>query len=103
MKTTLIIPALNEAEVIGTVLSRVPPNLLDEVLVVDNGSTDGTAEAAARAGARVITEIRRGYGSACWAGVGALRPTVEIASCALHHGDEGASRFFRFERRRTPR
>jgi glycosyltransferase involved in cell wall biosynthesis len=79
MRTTLIIPALNEAEVIGTVLSQIPPNLLEEVLVVDNGSTDGTAEVAARAGARVITEMRRGYGSACWAGVGALRPTTEIA------------------------
>lgn len=79
MRTTLIIPALNEAEVIGTVLARVPDDILDEVLVVDNGSTDGTADVAARAGARVITEPRRGYGSACWAGVSALDPTTEIA------------------------
>jgi glycosyltransferase involved in cell wall biosynthesis len=79
VRTTLIIPALNEAQVIGTVLARVPDDILDEVLVVDNGSTDGTAEVAARAGARVITEPRRGYGSACWAGVSALGPTTEIA------------------------
>ncbi len=79
MKTTLIIPALNEAEVIGTVLARVPDDILDEVLVVDNGSIDGTADIAARAGARVIIEPRRGYGSACWAGVSALDPTAEIA------------------------
>ncbi len=79
MKTTLIIPALDEAEVIGTILARVPANILDEVIVVDNGSTDRTADVAARAGARVITEPRRGYGSACWAGVSALDPTTEIA------------------------
>lgn len=79
MRATLIIPALNEAEIIETVLSRIPDNTLDEVIVVDNGSTDGTGEAAARAGARVITEMRRGYGSACWAGVSALNPAAEIA------------------------
>jgi glycosyltransferase involved in cell wall biosynthesis len=79
MKATLIIPALNEAEIIETVLSRIPDKTLDEVIVVDNGSTDGTGEAAARAGARVITEMRRGYGSACWAGVSALNPAAEIA------------------------
>lgn len=79
MRTTLIIPALNEAEAIGTVLARVPANILDEVLVVDNGSTDGTADVAGSAGARVITEPRRGYGSACWAGVSALDPMTEIA------------------------
>ena len=78
MRTTLIIPALNEAEVIGTVLARVPDNILDEVIVVDNGSTDRTAEVALRAGARVIIEPRRGYGAACWAGVSALDPTTEI-------------------------
>jgi glycosyltransferase involved in cell wall biosynthesis len=79
MRTTLIIPALNEAEVIGTVLAQIPADLLDEVLVVDNGSTDGTADVATRAGARVVTEMRRGYGSACWAGVAALHPMTEIA------------------------
>src|SRR5712692_1239363 len=79
MNATLIIPALNEAEIIGAVLSRIPDKILDEVIVVDNGSTDGTGVAAARAGARVITEMRRGYGSACWAGVRALDPGAEIA------------------------
>ncbi|MGH7349554.1 MAG: glycosyltransferase family 2 protein [Candidatus Rokuibacteriota bacterium] len=79
MNATLIIPALNEAEIIGSILSRIPQHTLDEVIVVDNGSTDGTGAAAARAGARVITERRRGYGSACWAGVSALGPGAEVA------------------------
>ena len=79
MRTTLIIPALNEEEVIGLLLDRVSRDVVDEVLVVDNGSTDGTAAAAARSGARVIVEPRRGYGAACWAGVCALSPDAEIA------------------------
>ena len=79
MKTTLIVPALNEAAIIGPLLSRVPQGVVDEMIVVDNGSTDGTGVAAAKAGARVVTEMRRGYGSACWAGVSALNPATEIA------------------------
>jgi hypothetical protein len=79
MNATLIIPALNEVEVIGSILSRIPRDTLNEVIVVDNGSTDGTGAAAARGGARVVTEMRRGYGSACWAGVSALGPDVEVA------------------------
>lgn len=79
MTTTLIIPALNEALVVGTLIARVPPGVVHEVIVVDNGSTDGTGSAAAKAGARVVTESRRGYGSACWAGVNALSPQTDIA------------------------
>ena len=79
MKTTLIIPALNEAEVIGDLIRRTPREVVDEVIVVDNGSTDGTGMAAANAGARLVTETRRGYGSACWAGVNALGPSAEVA------------------------
>src|SRR6266545_6183436 len=78
MRTTLIIPALNEAGIIGPLVSRIPPGIVDEVIVVDNGSTDGTAGAAGQAGARVVNEPRRGYGSACWAGVGASSPGAEI-------------------------
>ena len=80
MKISLIIPALDEADVIATVLSRIPRAAVDEVIVVDNGSTDGTGAVAARAGARVVVEPRRGYGAACWAGVGALDPAVEVVA-----------------------
>jgi glycosyltransferase involved in cell wall biosynthesis len=78
MNVSLVIPALNEADVIGRVVRRVPPGLVREVIVVDNGSTDATAAVAAEAGARVITEKRRGYGAACWAGVGAVSPDTEV-------------------------
>ena len=79
MKTTLIIPALDEAPVIGDLIRRIPRDVVDEIIVVDNGSTDGPGTAAAGAGARLVTEMRRGYGSACWAGVSTLGPSTEVA------------------------
>ncbi len=68
----LIIPALNEAGVIGTTLQTVPPGLFALVIVADNGSTDGTAEVAEQAGATVVHEPRRGYGVACQRAIQAL-------------------------------
>ena len=60
---TVIIPCLNEEQGIGKVLHAMPP-FVDEIIVVDNGSTDGTAAVAASLGAKVITEELRGYGRA---------------------------------------
>lgn len=62
-RITVVIPCLNEEEGIVQVLSRMPP-FVDEVLVVDNGSTDRTAEMARKFGAHVIHERVRGYGRA---------------------------------------
>ena len=62
-RITVVIPCLNEEAGIAEVLSRMPP-FVDEVLVVDNASTDRTAEVAGRFGARVIHEKIRGYGRA---------------------------------------
>jgi len=70
-RVALIVPALNEAVAIGEVLRAVPPNTVDDVIVVDNGSDDGTGEVARALGARVVREGRRGYGRACLAGLGA--------------------------------
>lgn len=67
-----IIPALNEEKSIGKVLAEIP-GWVDEVVVVDNGSTDKTARVAEHCGARVVKESRRGYGSACLAGLAAIR------------------------------
>ncbi len=70
----VVIPCLNEAEPIGAVVHEVLAQGVDEVIVVDNGSTDGTAVIAAAAGARVISEPARGYGRACAAGFAAIGP-----------------------------
>ena len=60
---TVIIPCLNEEQGVGKVLHAMPP-FVDEVIVVDNGSTDRTSQVAASLGAKVITEELRGYGRA---------------------------------------
>jgi glycosyltransferase involved in cell wall biosynthesis len=69
----LVIPALDEEDAVGDVVAAVDRALVDDLVVVDNGSRDGTAERARAAGARVIREPRRGYGSACLAGLAAVR------------------------------
>ena len=71
MKISVIIPALNEEACIGELVSAIPWSVANEVIVVDNGSTDRTAQVARDAGARVVAEPRRGYGSARMAGTAA--------------------------------
>lgn len=78
MTAVLIIPALNEAGALRQVLEEVPPGVFSEIIVVDNGSTDDTAEVARNAGARVLVEQRRGYGSACLAGISALPREADV-------------------------
>lgn len=75
---SVIIPALNEEEPIAGVVAAIPRPLAGEIIVVDNGSTDATAVRAEAAGARVVSEPKRGYGAACWAGVQALSPECTI-------------------------
>src|SRR4051812_37158887 len=75
---SVVIPCLDEEETIGACVSRSREVLAEqgiqaEVVVVDNGSQDRSAELATAAGARVIAEPRRGYGSACLAGFAAAR------------------------------
>ncbi len=65
---SVVIPCFNEEAGIEYVL-REMPDYVDEVIVVDNNSTDGTAEVARALGARVIHESRKGYGSAYQAGL----------------------------------
>ena len=75
---SIVIPCLDEEEPIAGVVAEVLAQGADEVIVVDNGSTDRTAERARAAGARVVSEPRRGYGRACAAGVAAVRLDAEI-------------------------
>lgn len=70
----MILPVLDEAEALPRVLARFPEAF--SPLVVDNGSTDGSAEVAAALGARVVAEPRRGFGSACYAGLIAASSSV---------------------------
>jgi glycosyltransferase involved in cell wall biosynthesis len=69
VKLSVIIPALNEAESLPFVLGELPWSTLHQVIVVDNGSQDLTAEVASTHGALVVHEPQRGYGAACRAGV----------------------------------
>jgi glycosyltransferase involved in cell wall biosynthesis len=69
VRVSVIIPTHNEARAIGRVLSDLASDIVTEVIVVDSNSTDGTPEIAARMGARVVREPRRGYGRACLAGL----------------------------------
>src|SRR5712691_4325460 len=73
MQVAVVIPARNEAASLPLVLDAIPRHLVDEIVVVDNASTDGTAEAALGRGAILLREPRRGYGSACLRGLEHLR------------------------------
>ncbi|MGA8429674.1 MAG: glycosyltransferase family 2 protein [Candidatus Sulfotelmatobacter sp.] len=66
---SVIIPTHNEAGAIERVLADLPSELTTEVIVVDSNSNDGTPDIAARMGARVVQEPRRGYGRACLTGL----------------------------------
>jgi len=76
---SVVIPALNEEEPIADVVRSVlATGVPQEVIVVDNGSTDATAARAAPAGAKVVSEPNRGYGRACAAGVSSVSPSCDI-------------------------
>ncbi|MFF1631151.1 glycosyltransferase family 2 protein [Streptomyces sp. NPDC058251] len=70
----VVLPCLNEAEALPWVLARIPSGW--RALVVDNGSTDGSAELARGLGATVVREPRRGFGAACHAGLGAATAAI---------------------------
>jgi glycosyltransferase involved in cell wall biosynthesis len=88
MRVAIIIPALNEAGNIRRLVHEIPRDVAAsvEVIVVDNGSTDGTADEARAAGARVVSESRQGYGYACAAGI----ETVEAADVIVFLDGDGS-------------
>lgn len=84
-----IIPALDEEAAIAAVVESVQQAGIDEVIVADNGSADATACRASAAGARVVREMRRGYGAACLAGIAALRAeTTTVVFIDLDGSDD---------------
>ena len=85
LRRALIIPALNEEASIAHAVEEVSSELFEQVLVVDNESSDATAVRAAQAGAEVVRESRRGYGQACWRGIQSL--PKEIDTIVFMDGD----------------
>lgn len=69
----IIIPALNEEDAIGKVIRDIPRDIVNEIIVVDNNSTDNTAQVARKAGVTVLYEQQRGYGAACQKGIEYLK------------------------------
>src|SRR3954465_12753701 len=83
MRVSVVIPCLNEAETIAERVRQARAALdgngfAGEVIVVDNGSTDGSGDLARTAGAIVVSEPRRGYGAAYLAGFEAARGTYVV-------------------------
>ena len=68
-KIRVIIPAFNEENAVGNVLDDIPDGLVEEVIVVDNGSMDNTAKVAMEKGAVLLFQHTRGYGNACLKGL----------------------------------
>jgi len=85
----VIIPTFNEAESIGAVVAALPGDVIDRVIVVDGGSSDGTHERAQAAGAEVIA-VGRGYGLACLAGARAADADILVYMDGDGADDPGA-------------
>lgn len=76
--TAAIVIAWNEAEALRLVIPAIPRHLIDEIIVVDGGSTDGSADIAASLGARVVRQHNRGYGDACHSGASATDAEILV-------------------------
>jgi glycosyltransferase involved in cell wall biosynthesis len=87
MEVAVIIPALNEEGAIGAVIDELPRPPVSRVIVVDNGSTDRTAEVAARHGASVVREEQRGYGNACLRGMAEIGDADIVVFLDGDHSD----------------
>ena len=94
-RVSVVIPCLNEEEPIADVVREVWAQGVDEVIVVDNGSSDQTAARAAAAGARVVSEPSPGYGRACAAGFNKVDPRSDIV-CFLDGDGSDVPAFMAF-------
>ena len=89
---SVVIPCLNEEDAIGPLVQEILAEGVDEIVVVDNGSTDATAARARAAGANVVEQPIRGYGRACAAGVAGVRPDCDVV-CFLDGDGSDIPRF----------
>lgn len=87
MKIAIVIPAYNEKDSIGSVLSAIPSEFKSQTVVVNNNSTDDTFEIVNNLGFSVITEKRPGYGSACLAGVAFAKRNFKFDTLVFLDGD----------------
>jgi glycosyltransferase involved in cell wall biosynthesis len=78
LTTTLLLPTLNEIEAIGVILPQIRREWVDDIIVIDGGSTDGTVEFARARGLRVLSQARRGYGEGMLQGMQAATTDVVI-------------------------
>ena len=76
-QVVVIIPAFNEENAVGKVVEAIPKDWVDEVIVVNNNSTDLTSQKAEEAGAAVLFEAKKGYGRACLKGIDYLKQMPE--------------------------
>ncbi len=84
---SVIIPAYNEERSLPLVLREIPRDVADDVIVVDNASTDATARVAHEGAARVVREERRGYGAACLRGIASLGRTDVVVFLDADYSD----------------
>src|SRR5687767_8411936 len=89
-RVVAIVPALDEEAAIARLVPEFPRDVVAEVIVVDNGSHDGTAGVAEQAGARVVAEPRRGYGRACLAGLRAAQSADVVVYLDGDYSDDPA-------------
>jgi glycosyltransferase involved in cell wall biosynthesis len=82
-----LIPAFNEEKSIAQVIKELPREIVDEIVVVDNASTDATPEIALRNGAKVVKEPHRGYGAACLKGLASIENTDIVVILDGDHSD----------------
>lgn len=78
MNISVIIPAFNEEKSLPSVINDLPKDILNEIIVVNNNSSDSTGAVAKQLGCQVVFEARRGYGQACLTGIKQLNPQTEV-------------------------
>ncbi len=86
-RISVLIPAFNEEKSIAQVIKELPRDIVDEIMVIDNASTDATHEIALRNGAKVVREFHRGYGVACLKGLASIGNTDIIVILDGDHSD----------------